>query len=118
MRRSFREIKNKEQYYVRLPFDAVPILFFILYLFNCVDENCDKKRYIIRCMGNNPIIEFMYIFHSSAFLNDYKKVTKDLEKNLLDKYKKLHSNLTETDSIMNCNYNEIDWGKLNDYAIK
>lgn len=122
IRRAFRRIKDRNQYFIRIPFSVVPILFFILNLLHSIpvsELNDDEKKFINFLSNGNEIRKCLYDYHTGIFLNKYSTIMLSIaDEELRDKYQRLYANLTYTSSVVNKTFGEINWAELAQYIIR
>mgnify|MGYP004669858405 CR=1 FL=1 len=119
IRRSFLKINDSNQNYIRIPFDVVSILFYIIkILYSIENENFDKSKYI-NAMNKTTISQYLYKEHTQIFNEQYlNKINCLSDRALIEKYNRLYSMLTGFDSFLSHSFKDIDWNKSNQYVIK
>lgn len=119
IRRSFLKINDSNQNYIRIPFDVVSILFYIIKILYSIDnENFDKNKYI-NAMNKTKISQYLYKEHTRIFKEQYlNKINCLSDRALIEKYNRLYSMLTGFDSFLSHPFKDIDWNKSNQYVIK
>ena len=119
IRRSFLKVRNRQNF-IRIPFEVVSILFFILQLLNRIENENDVLKHIKNELNNMSIGDYLYQHHTYVFSQEYKVKMNALrdEPFMLAKYQHLEANLIGGYSIMAKRYDEIDWDNANDYIIK
>lgn len=117
VRRSFNRLISHDTF-VRIPFDVVPIFFFILSLLKSIDnENADIQKYI-NDMNKLEIGQYLYKNHTEIFNNEMdNRVAHITDRDLINKYNRLNANLNEYHSIMKKHYNEIEWHNIHQYRL-
>ena len=117
IRRSFNRLISKD-YFVRIPFDVVPILFFILSLLKSIDnENADIQKHINN-MNQLEVGQYLYKEHTEIYNRErLNRIAHITDPSLLQKYERLDANLNEYLSIMRKHYNEINWYNLDQYRL-
>lgn len=119
IRRSFNSVKDKNLLYVRLPFNIVSIIYFIMSLVSQIQDDSSIARHCIQEMNRTNIGEYLYAYHISAFEEKYVKINGHLsDQELCAKYDELHARLTGFNTIMTNTFKDIPWNSLNAYIIK
>ncbi len=119
IRRSFVKINNSNEKYIRIPFDVVSILFFILTILKRIDDNNFNKEKYVRIMNEKTIGTYLYERHTDIFSREYDNRIMHLSDPLLiEKYKTLSSLLTGYNTFMNHYFDDIDWNNSSEYKIK
>lgn len=118
IRRSFKKISNHEKYIIRIPFDVVSILVYILSLAKSIDTENSIIYTYIRKMNEDTIGNVIYAYHTLAFREEYNnRITHLTDTGLKDKYKKLKANLSGYDTIMNREFDSINWNNIDQYRL-
>lgn len=119
VRRSFSRIHDAGQQFIRIPFNIVPIFFYILSLLSQISEE-NLAAYEFASRMNTCIIgDYLYNYHTKEFVKKYPIYSKRIsDKSLVGKYLKLNSNLTGPQSFMQHYFKDIQWNKLDSYIIK
>lgn len=119
IRRAFIKISNDEEKYVRIPFDVVSIIFFIISLLNRIENQEDSIQNIFAEMDKTCISDYLYKEHTLLFQKNYMKRRNQItDIELQKKYDLLNANLLGRYSIMRCKYFEVDWDNNSLYIIK
>ncbi len=122
IRRSFLKIHNHNENFIRIPFDVVSILFFIIQLVNRIDDENASIEQIKRELNDVNIGSYLYRYHAQVFEDQYDNVRRDKVRQesrvLFEKYERLQARLTSNQSIMKKKYKEVDWNNASDYVIK
>ena len=119
IRRSFLKATNNEEKIIRIPFDAVSILFFIIKMLNSIEKNNSSVEAHIIAMDNETIGDYLYSEHIEIFNDNIDRRLNQLtDAELIDKYKSLRANLTGQYSIMLKNHSEVNWENDDEYRIK
>ncbi len=119
IRRSFHKLRDKDENFIRIPFNVVPIFFFILSLLKQIDNENSNVNKLIQSMNFNTIGEYIYDYHMQIFKTNYKKrVALLTDPALKNKYLTLEANLIGFHTIMNKYFRDIEWDKKESYIIK
>lgn len=119
IRRAFFKITSGEEKYIRIPFNVVSILYFIINLLNRIeDENSSIHKYFT-LMNKTCISDYLYSKHTKIFRENLVKRKNQLtDEELKCKYDKLNANLTGQYSIMQKKHSDVDWDNGEEYIIK
>ena len=125
IRRAFIRISNNNTKFVRIPFDVVSILFFIITLLNKIaklDKTGEGKacaQAFFKEMNRERISVFLYREHMELFEANYVRRRNQLTDDvLIEKYELLYANLLGQYSIMQQMYSQINWNNDTPYIIK
>ncbi|MBQ6265314.1 MAG: hypothetical protein IJJ61_05545 [Clostridia bacterium] len=119
IRHSFIKATNNKEKFIRIPFDAVSILFFIIKMLNSIEKNNPSVEAHIKAMDNETIGDYSYSKHIEIFNDNIDRRLNQLtDAELIDKYKSLRANLTGQYSIMLKNHSEVNWENDDEYRIK
>ena len=117
IRRSFNRLVSNTTH-VRIPFDVVPILFYILSLYKSIDSDNATIQTRINAMNVVKIGDYLYSDHTIIFNSVYPTRKPQItETELIEKYKRLDANLNHDDSIMRITYNDIKWNSIDTYRL-
>ena len=119
IRRAFFKITNGDEKYIRIPFNVVSIIYFIINLLNRIeDENSSIRKHFI-AMNKTCISDYLYPDHTKIFKDNFDKRKNQLtDEELKWKYDLLKANLTGQYSIMQKKYSDVDWNNNSEYIIK
>ena len=114
IRRSFSRINStNEQQFIRIPFDIVPILFFILTLLNGIGSGSPSVNQLFVAMNKVKIGEYLYAEHTKLFEDNYpQRMNQITDPTLQAKYAVLKANLQSPTSIMQQRYSEVNWNNI------
>lgn len=119
IRRSFNKLKNKEENFVRLPFDVVPIFFFIMSLLAQISEESGVAKEFISRMNVDNVRNYIYPYQSEVFRQQYETYMNNLTDPVLRaKFMQLHANLFGPDTFMIHRFSEIVWNDIEQYRIR
>lgn len=109
--------KKSDTHFVRIPFNVISIIFFILYMYNSIDSPNQKNT--INYMKNDSIGTYLYNeFINVALLELPPKIAITTNTVLNDKLKKLLIDIKQINSLLNKRFNDITWTKQNpEYKI-
>ena len=117
IRRSFNRLVSNTTH-VRIPFDVVPILFYILSLYKSIDSENATIQTKKNAMNNIKIGDYLYKEHTKIFNDQYNSRMQQItEPELIQKYIRLEANLNYCDSIMKTTYGSIQWNNINTYRL-
>lgn len=69
-------------------------------------------------MNEDTIGNVIYAYHTLAFREEYNnRITHLTDTGLKDKYKKLKANLSGYDTIMNREFDSINWNNIDQYRL-
>lgn len=119
IRRAFFKITNGNEKYIRIPFNVVSIIYFIINLLNRIeDENSSIGKHFT-AMDKTCISDYLYAKHIEIFKENFDKRKHQLtDVDLIEKYDLLHANLVGQYSIMQKKYSDVDWDNNDEYIIK
>lgn len=119
IRRAFFSITRGNKSYIRIPFNVVSILFFIINLLNKIeDENASVHKYFV-VMDQTCISDYLYSTHTKIFKDNFEKRKNQLtDSDLIEKYNLLNANLTGQYSFMQKKYSDVNWDNNSEYIIK
>lgn len=117
IRHSFKKVGKDEQY-IRIPFDVIPIFFYILSLAKSIDSENSNVHSIINKLNEKAIGNGIYKKHIEIFeFGFYNRVENLNDQNLKEKYKILYSQLLGSDAFMRKKFNQINWNDSEQYKI-
>lgn len=119
IRRSFKKITKDGDFFLRIPFDVVPILFYILNLARSIDNENSSIHSIFKEMEKMPIADYLYSYHRDVFSKEFNtRINNITDEVLICRYNKLNGYLTGHLSFMTSNYSDFSSHKLKDYKIQ
>lgn len=119
IRRAFFKITRSDEKYIRIPFNVVSILYFIINLLNRIENGNSSVHRYFTSMDKTCISDYLYSKHTKIFKDNFDKRKNQLtDEELKWKYDILNANLTGQYSIMQKKYSAVDWDNIEEYIIK